>query len=346
MMSENYDCLKRAYHPNGTFYNAISMLCYHKVRANDICKIGRRYKAFKDSDMTFDGKKYIEWLKEGVKHDFYDVDNTEMYCKHRDSIGTGWRVMQKACKEIEEELLNKPKENKELFIKGILEDFTATYKLIEPIFTKPQYKVIKDIFTSEEDMEFELQSEEFVYEAFNTYQRFVNNLYIICLEHGYNLEYLQNKYNMPIAYDWNWNDTDYCISQSEFDELCANLKHPSTFNFRKENEDIFVCKRNDKELHRIHKELQERGYIKGSVYDFVAIMKGEECSAKLEWKLASTRRPKDPSPIALRDFLQLMGCDLKQAQIIANNYFDKSLPRGKYAESEHHKELYQIVNKM
>lgn len=345
MMSENYDCLRRAYHPNGTFYNAVSMLCYYKVGAKDIYKIGRRYKTFKDSDMTFDGKKYIEWLKEGVKHDFYDA---EMHCMYKDSIGTNNEVMLKACEDIKEEILNKPKENKELFIKGILKDFTATYKLIEPIFTKPQYKAVMEIL-DEERIDFELpreEYEEFVSWAFSTYQRFVNNLYIICLENGFNLDYLQNKYNMPIVYDWNWNNTDYYISQSEFNELCANLKHPFTFNSRKENEDIFVCKRNDKELHRIHKELQERGYIKGSVYDFVAIMKGEECSAKLEWKLASTRRPKDPSPIALRDFLQLMGCDLKQAQIIANNYFDKSLPRYKNAESEHHKELYQIVNKM
>lgn len=346
MMSENYNDFKRAYHPNSIFFHAVSKLCYYKVGTKDICKIGRIYAIYKNSDIIYkDGKTHNEWLKEGVKHDIYDCD---MRCMYKDSIGTNFEVMQKACEDIREEILNKPKENKELFIKGILSDFSATYKLIEPIFTKPQYKAVMEIL-DEDRADFELPSEEyeeFVSWAFTTYQRFVNNLYIICLENGFNLEEIQVKYSLPISYSWDWKYTDYNVSQEEFDAMCSKLKQPFIFNFRKENEDIFVCKRNDKELHRIHKELQERGYIKGSVYDFVAIMKGEECSAKLEWKLASTRRPKDPSPIALRDFLQLMGCNLKQAQIIANNYFGKSLPRYQNAESEHHKELYQIVNKM
>ena len=336
MMSENYNKFVASYKPHSIYFYAISMLCYHKIGVKDKCEIGKLYSIYKSD------KAKMQWLKKGVEHTFIDED---MYCSHEDSFGTNFSVMQKACADIREEMLNKPKENKELFIKGILEDLSATYKLIEPIFTKSQYKAIREIINMERT-DFDLQSEEFVSWAFATYQRFVNNLYVICLENGFNLDEIQVKYSLPISYKWDWSDTDYCISQSEFNELCANLKHPFTFNSRKENEDIFVCKRNDKELHRIHKELQERGYIKGSVYDFVAIMKGEECSAKLEWKLASTRRPKDPSPIALRDFLQLMGCDLKQAQIIANNYFDKSLPRHNNAESEHHKELYQIVNKM
>lgn len=342
MKSENYDCLKRAYHPNGTFYNAISMLCYHKVRANDICKIGRRYKAFKDSDMTFDGKKYIEWLKEGVKHDFYDCD---MRCMYKDSIGTNFSVMQKACEDIKEEILNKPKENKELFIKGILKDFAATYKLIEPIFTKPQYKPVMEIL-DEERNDFELpreEYEEFVSWAFSTYQRFVNNLYIICLENGFNLEEIQVKYSLPISYSWDWKYTDYNVSQEEFDAMCSKLKRP--FKAKHEDKSIFISQLDDKELYRIHRELQDKGYIKGHINAFIAAMRDEEADFPLEWIKLSTKK-KETSLASLHNFLHLMGCEKKQAERIALIYFGKQFHRNTTYNSEYNTELQKIVKGM
>ena len=340
MRSENYNYVKMAYHPNGTFFHAISMLCYYKVRAKDIYKIGKRYATYKDSDAIYkNGEKYIDWLKKGIKHSFI---SDGMYCTHEDSIGTNDDVIEKACQDIREEILNKPKENKELFIKGILSDFSATYKLIEPIFTKPQYKIIMDIL-DEQQREFKLPSEEFVSWAFSSYQRFVNNLYIICLENGFNLEEIQVKYSLPISYSWDWKDADYIVSQEEFDAMCSKLKRP--FKAKNGDKSIFISQLDDKELYRIHRELQDKGYIKGSVNAFISAMRDEEADFPLKWIKLSTKR-KDTSLASLHNFLHLMGCKKKQAERIALIYFGEKFHRNTTYNSEYNTELQKIVKGM
>ena len=334
MMSENYNEFVRAYQPNSAFYHAISMMVYRKVGAKDICKIGKIYALHKDR------KEYIEWLKKGVEHTFV---NDDMYCTHENSIGANFSVMQKACEYIKEEILNKPKENKELFVKHILSKFSATYKLIEPIFTKSQYKEVREILETD-SVDFELSSEEFVSWAFSTYQRFVNNLYIICLENGLNLEEIQAKYALPISHRWNWQDTDYIIAEEEYRAMCSMLKRP--FKTKHEKEIAFISPLPEKELYRIHSELQSKGYLKGSVLSFVSAMKATEAETPLKWEKKNIRSKKI-SLSSLHNLLYLMGCkDKKQAAHIALIYFGVNLHRNTAHMSEYDAELKEIVRVM
>ena len=195
----------------------------------------------------------------------------------------------------------------------------------------------------EQQREFKLPSEEFVSWAFSSYQRFVNNLYIICLENGFNLEEIQVKYSLPISYSWDWKDADYIVSQEEFDAMCSKLKRP--FKAKNGDKSIFISQLDDKELYRIHRELQDKGYIKGSVNAFISAMRDEEADFPLKWIKLSTKR-KDTSLASLHNFLHLMGCKKKQAERIALIYFGEKFHRNTTYNSEYNTELQKIVKGM
>ncbi len=189
MMSENYRDFKQAYRPYSTFYYTVSMIVYYTVK-DDKHEIGKPYAIRKDES------EFRMWLQMGVNHKFV---NDEMRCTHKDSRGTNETIIQSVCKEIDNEMLHIPADNKELFIKDILANFSTTYKFIEPIFKdKKRYAKVYNMLTDDDDHS-EKQSYEFVGWAYQNYQLFVEFLYSLCDKHNIDLDSLQDDNDLRIT---------------------------------------------------------------------------------------------------------------------------------------------------
>lgn len=204
MMSENYNKLIEAYKPRGVFFHAVSMICYYELGKDSA--IGKEY-------VKYNNPVYLEKLK-AMTQPTRIRDVTECY-KHEQSVGVNNDTMHQACREIKDEMLRIPKDNRDMFIKGILSDFAATYKLINPLFTK-SYRKINDVIFGDVLFENEIHKKlskffadvknidptiisEFVYLAGENYQQFIEFLYTLCNEYNIDLDSLQDDNDLRIT---------------------------------------------------------------------------------------------------------------------------------------------------
>lgn len=204
MMSENYNKLVEAYKPRGVFFHAVSMICYYELGKDSV--IGKEY-------VKYDNPASLEKLK-AMTQPTRRGKVTECY-KHEMSEGVNDNIMHQACREIKDEMLRIPKDNRDMFIKGILSDFAATYKLINPLFTK-SYRKINDVIFGDVLFENEIHKKlskffadvknidptiisEFVYLAGENYQQFIEFLYTLCNEYNIDLDSLQDDNDLRIT---------------------------------------------------------------------------------------------------------------------------------------------------
>ncbi len=204
MMSENYNKLVEAYKPRGVFFHAVSMICYYELGKDS--KIGKEYVKYNNPASLEKLKAMTQPTRKGKVTECYN---------HEMSEGVNDHIMHQACREIKDEMLRIPKDNQDMFIKGILSDFAATYKLISPLCTKP-YRKINEVIFGDVLFDNEIQENlskfftdakyidpkilsEFVYLAGENYQQFIEFLYTLCMDYNIDIDSLQDDNDLRIT---------------------------------------------------------------------------------------------------------------------------------------------------